>query len=209
MVDEYKDRLKEAMADAKVSRQQLADALGISYQAVRKVLLGESTGFELVNHNAACTFLGVHSAWLLDGTPPKSLAVGPKIAPLPHRSPSFGGAVAQDMSQARPIVELPRYKWEQLMTADLSQPFELVVEDDALAPEIFKGCIARFDSGRQPAPGRPVLVRDASGRHYLRDYQAGASGRWQAVARARGFAPLDSEADGLQLVAVMKGYDWP
>ena len=95
------------------------------------------------------------------------------------------------------------------MTADLSQPFELEVEDDALGPDIFKGCVARFDSGRQPAPGRPVLVRDASGRHYLRDYQAGTSGRWQAVARARGFAPLDSEADGLQLVAVMKGYDWP
>jgi len=95
------------------------------------------------------------------------------------------------------------------MTADLSQPFELVVEDDALAPEIFKGCIARFDPAREPAPGRPVLVRDASGRPYLRDYQTGPAGRWQAVARARGFAPLDSEADGLQLVAVMKGFDWP
>ena len=73
MVDEYKDRLKLAMDAQKVSRQKLADVLGISYQAVRKVLLGESAGFDLANHNAACAFLGVHSDWLLTGRGPKDL----------------------------------------------------------------------------------------------------------------------------------------
>jgi hypothetical protein len=144
---------------------------------------------------------GYESLWIAKGIGPKKS--GQANAP---REPM---ALAHFMSHARPIVELPRFSWEQLMTADLSQPFELVVDDDALAPDIFKGCIARFDPAREPAPGRPVLVRDASGRFHLRDYQAGPSGRWQAVARARGFTPLDSQSDGLELVAVMRGYDWP
>lgn len=95
------------------------------------------------------------------------------------------------------------------MTADLSQPFELEVIDDALAPEISKGCIARFDPARAPAPGRPILVKDSAGNYYLRDFQAGPGSRWQAVARARGYAPLDSTDHGLTLIAVMKGFDWP
>lgn len=95
------------------------------------------------------------------------------------------------------------------MIADLSQPFELDVTDDALAPEIYPGCVARFDAAATPRPGRPVLVRDSSGSHYLRDYEQGAAGRWRAVARRPGYAPLDSIEHGLKLVAVMRGVDWP
>lgn len=116
---------------------------------------------------------------------------------------------AQEMIHARRIVSWPKLAWETLMTADLSEPFELDVVDDALGPDIFRGCVVRLDPRRQPEAGRPILVRDRAGRFYLRDYQLGAAGRWQAVARQRGFAPLDSEADGLEIVAVMRGFDWP
>jgi transcriptional regulator with XRE-family HTH domain len=116
--------------------------------------------------------------------------------------------LVHDMSQAKATLPIPRLRWEDLMTADLSQPFELEVVDDALGPDIWKGCIARLVAGREPEPGRPVLVRDRDGRHYLRDYQSNG-GRWQAVARTRGYPPLDSEEHGLILIAVMKGFDWP
>lgn len=119
------------------------------------------------------------------------------------------GQVAHDLSQLRNTLPLQRYEWEGLMGADLSQPFELEVIDDALGPDIFRGCIVRLDPKRAVEAGRPVLVRDRENRFYLRDYQVGAGGRWQAVARQRGYAPLDSEADGLELIAVMKGFDWP
>jgi transcriptional regulator with XRE-family HTH domain len=122
----------------------------------------------------------------------------------PHRL-----GVAHDMSHARPTLPIRRIAWEALMEANLNQPFELEVIDDALAPEIYRGCIARLDPSRTPVAGRPVLVRDSSGNHYLRDFQQGPGGSWQAVARQRGYAPLDSAADGLTVIATLKGVDWP
>ncbi len=90
-----------------------------------------------------------------------------------------------------------------------NQPFELDVIDDALAPEIFTGCIAMLDPRRDPEPAWPVLVRDRHGDVYLRDYEAGPGNTWRAVARARGFRPLESEADGLVVLASMEGYRRP
>lgn len=147
---------------------------------------------------------GYESVWIAKG-------LGPKFAQL-NGGTTQGGGVAQQMSQARPIVSLPRHTREQLMTADFSQPFELVIWDDSLAPDYVAGGIARFDpvALREPVPGRPILVQDMAGSYHVRDYQVGIGSAWKAVARnARGFDPLDSEAHELKIVAVMKGYDWP
>lgn len=123
--------------------------------------------------------------------------------------PTLSKGVAHDLSHTRNTQSLPRIRWEDLMTADLSRPFELEVADDALAPEIFKGCVALLDPNRAPEPAWPVLVRDREGNHYLRDYEAGPGGRWSVVARSRGFAPMDSEAHGLTIMAAMEGYKRP
>lgn len=195
-VSTFAERLKEAREAAGFTSQlALAKAVGLSAGAIGNWEAG--TRQQPREILALAKALGVSPEWLSTGS-----RDGGQPTPL-------AGGLAHPMSHARPIVDLPRFTWEQLMTADMSQPFELVVEDDALTPDIFKGCIARFDPAREPAPGRPVLVRDASGQFHLREYEAGPSGRWRAVARARGFRPLDSESDGLTLVAVMKGYDWP
>lgn len=95
------------------------------------------------------------------------------------------------------------------MGANLNQPFELQVVDGAFGGDIPPGCVMRLDPERKPRAGWPVLVKDSTGAFYLRDYQEGAGGQWQAVARVRGFAPLDSIEHGLQIVAVMKGVEWP
>ena len=113
------------------------------------------------------------------------------------------------MSQARPTLSLPKVAWEKLMGANLSQPFELEVIDGSFGGDIPPGCVMRLDPTRPQLAGWPVLVRDRDGNHYLRDYQQGAGDRWKAVARVRGFDPLDSEDHGLQIIAVMKGVDWP
>ncbi|MDD0814265.1 hypothetical protein PSQ39_06445 [Curvibacter sp. HBC28] len=77
----YKDRLAEAMRDAGVKTQALADALGISYQACRKVLIGDTNSFTAANNSRAADFLGVSASWLADGMgeknagQPRSLAL--------------------------------------------------------------------------------------------------------------------------------------
>lgn len=68
MVEDYKDRLARAMKEAGVGTTQLADALHISYQAVRKVLLGGQFGTE--NNAAAAKRLRVRSDWLATGKGP-------------------------------------------------------------------------------------------------------------------------------------------
>jgi transcriptional regulator with XRE-family HTH domain len=70
MVD-YKDRLQEAMKDAGVSKQGLADALGVSYQAIKKVLDGLTHSLTAANNDAAALKLGVNSRWLATGKGPK------------------------------------------------------------------------------------------------------------------------------------------
>lgn len=122
-----------------------------------------------------------------------------------------GPKVAHDMSQARNSESSLRIPWEDLMTADLSRPFELDVVDNALGDDIVIGCVARFHpaGARAPTPGRPVLVRDREGNHYLRDYEQGPGKRWRAVARKSGFLPMDSEELGLVVVAVLRGVDYP
>ena len=60
------------MNDAGVKTQALADALGVSYQACRKVLIGETNSFTAANNSRAAEFLGVSPSWLADGTGEKA-----------------------------------------------------------------------------------------------------------------------------------------
>ena len=72
---EYRDRLALAMKNAPAlasvpdrSRiQKLADALGLSYQAIKKVLDGKSSAFNAANNAKAATFLGADPNWLATG----------------------------------------------------------------------------------------------------------------------------------------------
>lgn len=69
MVD-YAERLKAAMNAAGVDTRALSNHLGLSYQGVRKVVLGENRHFDLPNHLAAARFLRVRGDWLALGEGP-------------------------------------------------------------------------------------------------------------------------------------------
>lgn len=66
-MNNYKDRLIAAMSTF-VTVSQLADALGVSYQAVKKVTDGKSAAFTAENNSKAAAFLGVSSDWLATGS---------------------------------------------------------------------------------------------------------------------------------------------
>lgn len=66
MVD-YSDRLNEGMRLAKKSKQNLADHLGISYQAVKKAIDGKTSALNAENSARAARYLGVDSHWLATG----------------------------------------------------------------------------------------------------------------------------------------------
>ncbi len=61
-----------------------------------------------------------------------------------------------------------------------------------------------FDARIAPLPGDAVLLRDINGGHHIRLYRQGV-GRWEAHATNEAYQPLDSERDGLQVLAVLTG----
>ena len=94
----YKDRLREAMNDAGVKTQALADALGVSYQACRKVLIGETNSFTAANNSRAAEFLGVSPSWLVDGIGERTAGQNRTLSLV--RSPVEGELANQDAAQA-------------------------------------------------------------------------------------------------------------
>ncbi len=97
MVD-YKDRLKWAMdnrPEGKADTRALSKAMDLSYQAVRKVLMGDTNAFNAANNDIAAAWLGVHSRWLATGKGPRHLteSTAPgtrenqgayRVTPAPH-----------------------------------------------------------------------------------------------------------------------------
>lgn len=69
MID-FSERLLAAMKSAGVTTSQLAEALGVSYQAVKRVEEGRSKAFNAANNSRAAAFLGVSAHWLATGLGP-------------------------------------------------------------------------------------------------------------------------------------------
>ena len=76
-VVDFQCRLAWAMARAKVSASVLANHLGVSYQAIRKVELGASKAMTAANNELTASFLGVNSCWLATGVGPRLPAERP------------------------------------------------------------------------------------------------------------------------------------
>jgi hypothetical protein len=68
------------------STQKLADALGVSYQSVKKVLDGSSRAFNVENHHRAADFLNISARWLALG---EGLARDPEPRTLHDGDNSF------------------------------------------------------------------------------------------------------------------------
>lgn len=67
MKSTYGQRLELALTTSGKDRQQLADDLGISVQAVSQVLLGKTKALTAENSARAAKFMGVDSFWLATG----------------------------------------------------------------------------------------------------------------------------------------------
>ncbi len=70
MVD-YKDRLSDAMKAAGMSTSALAVKLEVTYQAVDKVLKGNTKELTASNNSKAAQILGVNADWLATGKGPQ------------------------------------------------------------------------------------------------------------------------------------------
>lgn len=122
----------------------------------------------------------------------------------PLEGAQLRGGVAQLLSE--PAKHYRPLMWGDLMHA-ISLPPEFVVElqDDSMAPKANKGDAVLFSTREPPVAGDGVLVRDKTGQIYFRIYRERRPGLWTAHPISEAYHPLDSETDGLTVLAVMLG----
>lgn len=87
----------------------------------------------------------------------------------------------------------------------LPPTFRVAAVDDSMAPRVKAGEVVEFAVGEAPRPGDGVLVRDSTGALYFRIYRQRRPGAWEAHPVNDAFQALESERDGLSVVAVLVG----
>lgn len=185
-------RLHFARKKRGLNQTQLGKAADIGQPMVSKLELGTAVETAAIARLAAA--LGVSPDWLERGA-------GAEPA---WDSPPDGG-MAQQMS-LRSAETLLTTTWEQIEMSDhdkLPPVFRVQIADAAMAPRVAAGAWVVFDRRPTPKPGDGVLLRDSTGAISFRYYRAGRPGCWEAHAENAAYAPLDSERDGLVVVAVL------
>ena len=183
MVDstEYKDRLLKAMEMAEVERQALANHLGVSYQAVRKVVEGMTKAFTAANNEKAASFLGVESKWLATGE-------GPMTRKSSQTNTDKSGLTPIDPSRFRPVWvvgrgsggKMPERVWtdgdypvgvtEEYAELATSDPHAFLGEvvGPSMIPRYNPGEFFLVEPGTEPEVEDDVLVRLKDGQTLLK-----------------------------------------
>ena len=81
--------------------------------------------------------------------------------------------------------------------------FKVAMPDDSMDKRIRKGAMVYFRAGETPRAGDGVLIRDALDKLHVRYYRPGRPGIWEAHAENKEYLPLESERDGLRVLAVL------
>lgn len=82
--------------------------------------------------------------------------------------------------------------------------FTLEMPDEALFPGTPKGTRLIFERASEGVPGKAVLLEDRDGERHVRRFATVRGGHWIARATGEGFVDLDSDRDGLRVLAVAR-----
>lgn len=88
---------------------------------------------------------------------------------------------------------------------ELPTLFEVEIPDDAMFPRVKAGQVVTFDSRETAKPGDGVLIADRDGQWHFRRYRQGRGTNWEASAENEAYATMESERDGLTVLAVLVG----
>lgn len=184
--------------DNKAVRAQVADAIHASEQTLYQIVNG------IPLKSGKPRGVGRDLRGRLDREFPGWRNEQPAVGGVkgPQETPSL----AQQLSHPEPIMVPRTIDWESLMSEQLPPFFRAVLPDDAMGIDYPKGAVVNFTTTELPARARDlVLVADSDGAVYFREFQQGRGDKWQAVALVSGYAPLDSESDGLRVLAISMG----
>lgn len=185
-------RLRFARKRRGMTQDQLAAAANIGQPMVSKLEIGTSSETAAIARLASA--LGVRADWIERGTLPD---------PDWDATPNGGNGQKTNLAAAEGI---PTTTWEQIAMSGrdkLPPVFRVQIVDSAMSPRVAPGAWVIFDTRPSPKPGDGVLLRDRTGAISFRYFRAGRPGCWEAHAEHVGYAPLESERDGLEVLAVL------
>lgn len=111
MVD-YGERLDAAMRLRTVSTSMLAKEIGVTYQAIKKILDGKSTALSAENNARAAKYLAINSHWLATGEETMLLMDAPSVQPsLAELIKRFSHELQSIKPSSRPFVVHAFEKW--------------------------------------------------------------------------------------------------
>lgn len=184
----------------KLEPQALSARAGRSYSYWRDLLTDESKSFGEKIARSIEESLGLPAMWLDEPIEARNASDSTEPYPSAGRdSPSK--MMAHSMSYGS-FHTPPTITWEEVLKIELPSEFVLKVPDDAIAAQHPCGTQMVFGTQAPLKPGKAVLVRDRSGELFVRIYGNVRGARWQALASNHAHATLDSETDGLTVVAV-------
>ena len=199
-----------------IKRARLAEELGVSYVAVKKVLDGQTRAFTAENNSKAAAFLGVSPDWLATGEG-KMLAAGGRVessnvTPAPigtRRVPLISYVQAGCWTEATDPATVGD-GFEYLLTdLELSgSAFALQIEGESMLPQFRPGDRVIVDPEICPQPGDFVVAMNGGHEATFKKYrprsvdQAGNT-VFELVPLNEDFAPMRSDQTPIRIVGTM------
>lgn len=166
---EYSDRLRAAMEARSTSVSQLAAGMGVSYQAVKRVLDGLSKAFSAANNARAASYLLVNPDWLATGEGQMSAEANTLPGPdVKGMYPLLSEVQAGRWTELCPIFQPSDAADWRPSTKNLGPcGFMLRVrgrsmENPGGSPSFSEGMILHVNPDIDPMPGHFVVVRRSS-----------------------------------------------
>lgn len=208
----YWDRLKPEMDAKGLEIQGLADALGISFQAVVKVREGGSFGS--INNLKAAKLFGLNPEWLASSKGPKRLVSDQSNVSSVTAPPSMRKVWVLSTVQAGNPSEVidsfgpndgTSFVWSE---RGGRHTFALQIVGDSMAPEFNEGDTILIDPDVPPSAGRYVVARCGSDNATFKKYRprgADDQGRpiFELVPINANYGTLLSDRDRCEIIGVM------
>ena len=172
---EYSERLKAAMARAQIKTRTLSDAIGMSYQGVKKVIDGKSNAFSAENNSRAAAVLGVNPDWLATGQGQMTSEIDKNVRPVemgmrpyPVISHIQAGALKEIADPYGPGDGFD----VEFGDDDASRwAFFLEIEGDSMLPDFRPGDRVLIDPDVTPRPGDFVAARNTKQEATFKKYR--------------------------------------
>lgn len=172
---EYGERLEAALKARNTTISQLASGMGVSYQAVKRVIDGLSKAFSAANNTKAAAFLRISPDWLATGQGSMEMGFDANAKPVPlgMRPYPVISCVQAGMLKEIAVPYGPGDGFDvEFGDDDTSKwSFFLEIEGDSMLPDFRPGDRVLIDPEVTPRPGDFVAARNTKQEATFKKYR--------------------------------------